>query len=264
MHKFWSSFRTCRLHSCHKRRSSYFLTLLATAAFRDLNIASGEGSQPLAAVNARDNQPGGDAREAGIFRHVTVGDYRTVKFTSAAGHLWYTDAGPTISPTATFFLDESATSWTNVIKHAVCTVYGDWNGNGTVEASELRALQTAIGGGPEAYNYMMDGDCSGTLDNDDLDKFLANYGNNLNGGFLMGGGEALDGSEEAAEGAGADGVGADDAEEPVDYAELAGFLIERLSVDELAAFVAEATLTAAEHEGDGIGAELAELLAYLP
>lgn len=62
-----------------------------------------------------------------------------------------------------------------------------------------------------------------------------------------------------------DGAGeaADDAE-PLDVPALAAWLAEQLSPEDLAAFVDQATLTAAERADDAVGAELTERLSYLP
>lgn len=52
--------------------------------------------------------------------------------------------------------------------------------------------------------------------------------------------------------------------ESVDLAELAAWLSAQLSPEDLAAFVARASVTAGEHADDAIGAEMMELLSYLP
>jgi hypothetical protein len=236
--------------------------------FRDLNVATREGADDGASVNVVNNHANhGAGREAGIYNTVTIGEHRTMKFSSSAGYIWYySGQPPSIPTTGGFYLDGSelrswSEHWQEVIKYAICTVYGDWNGNGRVEASELAALQTAINQG--LYSSLMDGDCSGTLDNDDLNKFLGNYGNNLNGLFLV--------ADDSADGFGAAGAEAeaaaeavvDDGTDPLDLAELASWLQDQLSPDQLAAFVAEATATAAETTDPQVEAELTELLSYL-
>jgi hypothetical protein len=246
-----------------------FSDVACDSKLSDLKILAGEGGSSfatVAVVNARDNHPG-TGPEAGIYCTVTIGANRPMSFSSAAGILWYySNQLPTVPDPGGFFLDGVQKSWpddwTLVIKHAVCTVYGGWNGNGRVEASELAALQTAINQGP--YSSLMDGDCSGTLDNDDLNKFLGNYGNNLNGLFLAddsAGGPGAAGAEAAGAG---EAVGDDGTEpEPVDLAELASWLELQLSPERTAAFITEASATAAETTDAQVQAELTELLSYL-
>jgi hypothetical protein len=244
---------------------------------RDLKIVADEGENSfatVAVVNARDNQPGGGP-EAGIYSTVTIGANRPMSFTTAAGVLWYySNQLPTVPESGSFSLDGAQKSWPTywplVIKHATCTFFGDWNGDGQVSTPELKALQDAIQYGP--YNGLYDGDCSGTLDNDDLNKFLANYGNPLNGSFLMPAPAGDDPSLGAGDSASAEYVEGDDDDdesvaaceaEPMGTPELATWLAEQLPAEDLAAFVAQASATAAETTDERVQADLTELLPYL-
>jgi hypothetical protein len=58
-------------------------------------------------------------------------------------------------------------------------------------------------------------------------------------------------------------AGADDGE-LVDVAALADWLSAQLSPEDLAAFVAQASVTAADRADDAVGADMLELLSYLP
>ena len=119
-----------------------------------------------------------------------------------------------------------------------------------------------------------DGVSEGGNDGADLTLFLYDYSHHQHcaplpdcgGESLMGGG----GMEESAMSIGA-GEGLDDGldevlddSEPVDIEKLATWLAEQLTPEQLAAFVAHATATALEHADDGIGADMMELLSYLP
>jgi hypothetical protein len=123
---------------------------------------------------------------------------------------------------------------------------------------ELAMLQQAIAGGPSHYVPYMDSNADGVLNNVDLAKFMANYAvqPGCAGESLLGAG----GMDGLAAGAAAEGV---DDGESVDVAALAAWLIEQLSPEDLAAFVAQASATAEEHADDAVGAEMMELLSYL-
>ena len=126
-------------------------------------------------------------------------------------------------------------------------------------------------------NCAQDCNCDGVLQGGnngaELALFLHNYTYHQScaptpdcgGESLMGGG-----MEESAMFAGAgegleDGLeAAVDDSEPVDTAALAAWLAEQLTPEQLAAFMADATTAAQGHADDGIGADIMELLTYLP
>jgi hypothetical protein len=148
------------------------------------------------------------------------------------------------------------------------TIYGDWNLDCRITNLELAQLQTAIRGGAATYDRNKDANCDGVLasgnNSPELLKFAANYAKQppaacRGGELLLDGGGGMEESAMSLEGVD-DGI---DDSEPVDPSELAGWLIEELTPEDLAAFVAEATATAQEHADDGIGAEMMELLSYL-
>lgn len=119
-------------------------------------------------------------------------------------------------------------------------------------------LQQRITGGPSQYVRYMDSNGDGVLNSVDLAKFMVNYAAQPGcaGESLLGGG----GMDESDAFGGAEGDGFDDGEA---VEALAQWLTEQFSPEELAAFVAQATVTAAEHADDAIGAEMMELLSYL-
>jgi hypothetical protein len=197
----------------------------------------GEGDAiPVNVRNGWRNSPNGcSMRESGFFHNVTIATRREINFWSDNGKIYYW-GHPDFSGTC--YLDDVECDPGEVFVHAACTRFGDWNGDGRIIGLEFQALQNAIQYGP--YNGLYDGDCSGTLDNDDLNKFLANYGNALNGSFLMsapdpGDGGLPAGEGAAAEGAGDDGTGVDDV---VDLAEVAAALVSSLAPEDLSAFIA--------------------------
>jgi hypothetical protein len=251
-------------------RAVVFSDCECQGAFNDLDLRPvGEGGAvPVNVWNGWRNAPGSYSMfESGFFHNVTIDTGREINFWSDNGKIYYWGSAPVIH--GSVYLDRGShiynepllqSEYWRVFVPATLTRFGDWNGDGQITGLELKALQNAIAGGAQTYNGLMDGDCSGALDNADLNKFLANYGNNLNGGFVMGAGSPLDGLEEAA----AEEMRADDGEEPPDYAELAGFLIDRLCAEDLGAFIDEASLTAEEHADDGVAVDLTELLAHLP
>jgi hypothetical protein len=265
-----------------------FLDVPCTGAFADLSIdPCYDPPAPLGVdfVNHYDNsavdegpqqswtpRQGPGPAECGYFANITVGANRSLYFHTVDGVICpiYHTGSFTYDPSAAFFLDEAThTQVSDLIRHAQVTYYGDFNADCRLTNKELAELQTAINGGPSRYKAIYDVNCDGVLtpgnDSPELTRFLYNYANQPLpgcGGLLLGGGAG--GMEESAMSALAgedDGI---DDTEPVDVSELAAWLIEQLSPEGLAAFVAQATATAQEHADDAIGAEMTELLAYLP
>ena len=228
----------------------------------------GAQAGPLEIVNEQNNwpdpPPGGDP-EALYFENVTIGAYRELRFTAGAGLIYYF-GDLEWDPTASFFLDGYGLETpASVIKPVVSSVFGDFNGDCKLTNKELSDLQAAISSGP--YNPVYDVDCDGVLapgnGSPELARFLYNYSHQPPPGCgesLMSGGGGLGMESAAAEGLD-DGA---DSSEAVDLAGLAQWLAEQISPEDLAAFVAQASATAAEHADDAIGADIAELLSYLP
>jgi hypothetical protein len=263
-----------------------------TAALRDLDIpdvASLGDAGPIYMVNDYDNsaidegpasswtpRSGPGPAEAGFFRCVNIGANRQVYFDSDYGLIYFWGTMSYDASTELYLDGTPFDTYTPVFKQAVGAYYGDWNGDCQITRAELTALQTAIAGGANTYNPLMDCNCDGVLlggnNGAELALFLYNYthhqscapqpdcgGESLMGGgmeesaMFAGTGEGLeDGLEEAV-----------DDSEPVDPSELAAWLIEELTPEDLAAFVAQATATAQEHADDGVGVEMMELLSYL-
>ena len=153
--------------------------------------------------------------------------------------------------------------WNSVIRPAHATRFGDWNGDCQWTNVEMARLQQAIAGGPSAYEALLDSNCDGVLTTDgDMARFLLNYANQpapeCSESLLGGGG----GMEESAPYSGEDG-GTDDGADPPDVPTLAEWLSQEIAPVDLAVFLGQASVTAAEHADDAIGAEMLELLSYL-
>jgi hypothetical protein len=273
-------------------RAVIFVDVPCTGAFRDLNVEGAEASGNYAALhfaNDYDNsaidegpasswtpRSGPGSAELGFYRCVAIGGNRELRFDISDGLVYYWGT-LTYYPSTEVYLNGQLVAVGTVIKPAKGAYYGDWNGDCRITQTELSALQTAIAGGDNTYNPKMDCNCDGVLQGGnngaELALFLHNYTYHQScaptpdcgGESLMGGG-----MEESAMFAGAgegleDGLeAAVDDSEPVDTAALAAWLAEQLTPEQLAAFMADATTAAQAHADDGIGADIMELLTYLP
>jgi hypothetical protein len=97
----------------------------------------------------------------------------------------------------------------------------------------------------------------GGNDSPEIQKFLYNMAHQPNSGCVPPPGDSpacMPGVESAGE-----GIPFDD----VDVSSLADWLREEISPEDLAAFVADASVAAEEHADDAIGSELSDLLFYL-
>jgi hypothetical protein len=237
-----------------------FADVECNGQFRDLEIVeTAQACAPVRAIDLEDNQPD-VAIENGFFRHVTLGAGRTLDFAADAGCIYY-DPNYGCSIAGTTQRDGQTVDWHTVIRPAPRTRFGDWNGDCIWSNGEMARLQQAIAGGPSLYDPLLDVDCDGVLTTEtEMARFLFNYANQPPpecSESLLGGG----GMEESGLFAGTAGEGAAGGEP--DLCALAAFLIEHTSPEDLAAFIAAATVTAAEHADDAIGGEITELLAHL-
>jgi hypothetical protein len=227
-------------------------------AFRDLTLedASDPNQDYYFGFNDEIDNPGTDPPnkfDSAYFRHINIGAYREFAFgapneTYGQSYLYYY-GDLTIDPNAIITLDGDEVTDPNVIANlirpAIATIYGDWNGDCEITNTELARLQAVV---QLSYPYaaIYDGDCDGDVDDDDLDHFIEAYlAQPPCGESLLGGG------------GGGDEVYGD----PADPADVAAWLASYLSEGKLSDFIAKLTEAASAHEGTYVGDEMAALLA---
>jgi len=274
-----------------------YLDIPCYGFFRDLTLPDRQGSAAAAATlaaNAFNNsimdeghasqwgslnrdEPG--PAEAGFFRDIYVGAWRTLVIKEEHGKLFYygdleVDPNATIEYWAegahepVIVTETSTPPLFEVITWAITTLYGDWNGDCVISNVELAQLQAAVAGGSSTYDPLMDCNCDGVLNNVDVAKFLDNMivqpscgGRDGGGGRGEGEGDDWaaeeDGGAEEEDDAGERSGG----EDGVDVAELAAWIVAELSPEELAVFVADLAAAAEEFAGTPAGADMAALLA---
>ncbi|NLG43757.1 MAG: hypothetical protein GX547_10955 [Phycisphaerae bacterium] len=251
-----------------KGNAVVFMDLSCDGKWGALDLPQGTGE--VRTADNHGNRPNPTLRpENGIFSTVTVGLGRKLKFTTPGVIYYYgsppTGAGKVCAPDGT----ELAPPFWPVMRPAVASRFGDWDGSCTIVNSEMGRLQQAIAGGPSSYDPLLDADCDGVLSADvELARFLLNYANQpfpeCGESLLGGSGESLLGGSAEREESELFAAGEDlEGSEPVDVEMLAAWLVEVLSPEDLDAFIAQATVTAAEHADEAVRAEMAELLSYL-
>lgn len=228
--------------------------------FGTLSLPAGSGVVVNTADAYNNHAPSGDV-ENGVFKTIIVGAGRTLKF-ATDGIMYYYGATPTINGTIQnkYGATVSPADYYKYMKPVIATYCGDWSPADCIITNiEVAMLQQAIAQGQ--YLAYMDTNSDGVLNSVDVAKVLANYATQPG----CAGGESLEGGggmDESGLFAGTEGDGVDDgAESPVGG--LAAWLVEQLPPEDLAAFVAQASVTAAAHAGDAIGTDMAELLSYL-
>jgi hypothetical protein len=250
-----------------------FTDVECNAAFRALYLPAASSGADVLAVDDIVNRDG-TTQENGIFTDIKIEAGRRLVFPDAVfgqphSVIYYTGGLIWDSQHAEVWVGDppAGTKLTprtigDALVHRGLTIYGDWSpaADCVITNVEVAQLQAAILGGPSHYVAYMDADCDGVLTAQvEMAKLLANYAiqpppDCAGADSLLGGG----GMEESS-------MSGDDLVdgEPVDVPALAAWLVEQFSPEDVAAFVAQASATAAEHADDAVGADIMELLTYL-
>ncbi len=266
--------------------NAVFLDVPCHGAFRDLTVPDAEGipANETRFVNEQNNaiidespqdwpedrdEPG--PAEAGFFRNVYVGSDRTLGFGEDDGVIYYwgtrtvdVDAviqlwGEGSAPTVLTTEEE----WDTVIVPAVGTNYGDWDGNCVITEDECSALMSIVGSA-EDYNPLYDCNCDGWLSHHP-DLWMC-MDNQVNHQPDCGQGEGGEGGGDSGFYGGSDEGGESEFDYDTWLAEtenLAAYLLETWTAEELEPFIASLTDAAEEHAGTEHGDELEVLLCLL-
>ncbi len=241
-----------------------FLDVPCHGAFRDLTLPPASGAPPVATTmrNMYDNSELGWPTARGLFRNVTVGANRTLEFYSNDGVIHFHGEAQ-VDPAATVKLDGQSVAWQQVIIQVPGTIFGDWNGDCIITNAELADLQTVIAHGP--YDPLMDCDCDGEINNTELSKFMINMAQQPScGRGMLGGGGGFGEEWPLFEGEPMFDWPLFDEWVPYeDVPELAAWVAEELSPEDLAATVEALTAAAVEFADTPVGYDIAELLSYL-